>query len=158
MQGSHFTFWHYYYYSLSFPLLVPSSELKGFTSITSALERDVFEQLHPHFTGGPWSVGILFHQHKVRVVAVQGIHRPMRQVLWLVRSRLVHLENVNMQKDRGQHEHVHATRCKYLLIDVAAVFTSSVRSVYARQPWQRVVPLGCGSCSRVQCQWPLHEL
>lgn len=51
-----------------------SIELKGLTSITSALERNVFEQLHPHLAGGPGSGGILLHQDKVRVMAVQGIH------------------------------------------------------------------------------------
>lgn len=54
--------------------LVPSSDLEVFTSIAGTLKRDVFEQLHSHFTGGSWSVWILLHQYKVRVVAVQGIH------------------------------------------------------------------------------------
>ncbi|KAA8595775.1 hypothetical protein FQN60_011066 [Etheostoma spectabile] len=60
---------------------IANAFIKGFTSITSALKRDVFEQLHPHFTGCSWSVGILLHQHKVGVVAVQRIHGPMGQVL-----------------------------------------------------------------------------
>lgn len=50
-----------------------SRELKSFTSISGALQRDVFEQLHSHLTGGPQSVRILFHQNKVRVMTVQGI-------------------------------------------------------------------------------------
>ena len=52
----------------------------------------MLQQLHPHFTGGPRPAGILLHQHKVGVMAVQGIHRAMRQVLWLVGSGLIHLE------------------------------------------------------------------
>ena len=129
---------------------------KGFTSITSALERDVFEQLHPHFTGGPRSAGILLHQQKVRVVAVQGIHWPVRQILWLVHCWLIHLYNENT--DRGRREHVNVEICKYLLTSVAAVFISSIMSVHVQKPWQWAEPLCCGSCSRVQCQWPLHEL
>lgn len=60
--------------------------------------------------------------------------------------------------DRGQCEHVNVEICKYLLTNVAAVFISSIMSVHVQKPWQWAEPLCCGSCSRVQCQWPLHEL
>ncbi|PWA29148.1 hypothetical protein CCH79_00006271 [Gambusia affinis] len=56
----------------------------------SALKGDVFEKLHSHFTGGSWSVGILFHKHKVGMVAVQGIHCTMGQVLWSNKVNVTH--------------------------------------------------------------------
>lgn len=73
-------------------------DTKGFTSVSGALQRDVLEQLHPHLTGGPGSVRILFHQNKVRVMTVQGIDRSVRQILRLVRGGLIHLV-VNMRRD-----------------------------------------------------------
>lgn len=55
------------------PAVAAGRELKGFTSISGALQRDVFEQLHSHLTGGTGSVRILLHQDKVGVMTVQGI-------------------------------------------------------------------------------------
>jgi len=68
-----------------------------FTSITGALERDVFQQLDPHLIGGSRSFGILVHQHKVGVVAVQGVDRAVGQILRRVHCRLARL------KTRGPH-------------------------------------------------------
>lgn len=73
-------------------------DTKGFTSVSGALQRDVLEQLHPHLTGGPGPVRILFHQNKVRVMTVQGIYRSVGQILGLVRGGLIHLV-VNMRRD-----------------------------------------------------------
>ena len=79
--------------------------------MTGALERDVFEQLHPHFTGGPGSAGVLLHQHEVGVVAVQGIHCAVRQVLRLVHSGLVRLESMNAGV-QSRHRTARATRTR----------------------------------------------
>lgn len=79
-----------------------SAEPTDVTSISGPLKWDVFEQLHPHFTGCSWSGGVLLHKHKVRVVAVQGIHRAMRQVLWRVNRGFIHL--VGMKKRRDMYK------------------------------------------------------
>jgi hypothetical protein len=52
----------------------------------------MLEQLDPHFAGGPGALRVLLNQDKVGVVAVQGVHRPMGQVLGLHHGRLVWLQ------------------------------------------------------------------
>ena len=66
-----------------------------FTPISSALQGDVLEEFDSHFTGGPWTLGILFHQDTMGVVGVQGVHSPMRQVLCGVGCWLIWLEKNN---------------------------------------------------------------
>lgn len=80
-----------------------SVELPGFTAVRAALQGDVLEQLHPHLAGGAWSVGIPLHQHKVGVMAVQGVDGAVGEVLRLVHSRLVRLQRVGeAERQRGQ--------------------------------------------------------
>ena len=60
-----------------------------------ALEGDVFEQLDPHLAGGPGPVGVLLHQDKVGVVAVQGVDGAMREVLRFIHRWVVRLGDTN---------------------------------------------------------------
>jgi len=70
------------------------------TSVAGALQGDVFEQLDPHLAGGPGPLGVLLHQHKVGVVAVQGVDGAVGQVLGLVHCRGVRL---GKQSETTQH-------------------------------------------------------